>query len=314
MCYSLNHSVSSSGKNKCAACSSGKGLEKYMENNVTPECITNLRSKYNTLGPKAAIVADYIFSHPKDVVNNSINDLARLIGVSQFSVVSCVKAAGYSGYSDFKMALALGMGQSNALLFGNTEDADNPYDIMCATLRKKARCINDTLAIIDKNSFEQAIGMILHAQRIELYGIGYSAFASEYLSMNLRRMGFLTVSYKDPRYQVMSASVLSDKDLVIAFSTSGAAVSVIEALKIAKANHCKTITVTSFIESEMVKYSDCTLLTTYSDPELLRSTNNSIVEQISISSAITLAVAHSNKPHAIEYLNRTTDAAEHKDN
>lgn len=284
-----------------------------MIGNATPECITTLRSKYNTLSPKAAMVADYIFNHVEDVVNNSISELARLVGVSQFSVINCVKAAGYNGYSDFKIALALGMDQSEDLFFGNAENADNPYEIMCMTLQKKVRCLNDTMKIIDKDSLERAILMILNAQRIELYGIGYSAFASEYLSMNLRRLGLHTTSYKDPRYQVMSASVLTDKDLIIAFSTSGAAVSVVEAMKIAKSNNCPTIAITSFIESEMVKYSDCTLLTTYSDPELLRSTNNSIVEQISLSSAITLSVAHANTPHAIEFFNRTTNAAENRE-
>jgi DNA-binding MurR/RpiR family transcriptional regulator len=264
------------------------------------------------MSPKAAMVADYVFSRAQEVVALSITELAARVGVSQFSVINCVKTAGYKGYSDFKVALALGMNHSKSLLLGDISDSDKPYDILVNTLRKKSQSLLDTLVLISENSFSKAMEMVLAAKRIELYGIGSSSHAAEYLEFHLRRMGYNTAFYRDPNYQVMSAAVLGPDDLAFGFSTSGETASVVGAIHNARQCGCKTIVVTSFAESSLVEYADCVLLTTYSNPDFFRATNNSVPEQIAVVSALILAVARYNEEHAIENLARTTDIVEAK--
>ena len=281
-----------------------------MEITNSSECIARLRSVYNMLSPKAAMVADYIFAHAEEVIAISITDLAAKAGVSQFSVVNCVKTAGYKGYSDFKVALALGMNQSKMLLLGDLSDTDNPYDVLIHTMQKKSQSLLDTLTLISETSFNRVVEMIMSARRIEAYGIGSSAHAAEYLEFHLRRMGYNTAFYRDPNYQVMSASVLGAGDLAIGFSTSGETKSIVDAIRNARQNGCATVVVTSFAESSLVKQEDCVLLTTYSNPDFFRATNNSVPEQVSLASAIVLAIARSSKEHAIENLARTTDSVD----
>lgn len=281
-----------------------------MEITNSSECIARLRSVYNMLSPKAAMVADYIFAHAEEVIAISITDLASKAGVSQFSVVNCVKTAGYKGYSDFKVALALGMNQSKMLLLGDLSDTDNPYDVLIHTMQKKSQSLFDTLTLISETSFNRVVEMIMSARRIEAYGIGSSAHAAEYLEFHLRRMGYNTAFYRDPNYQVMSASVLGAGDLAIGFSTSGETKSIVDAIRNARQNGCATVVVTSFAESSLVKQADCVLLTTYSNPDFFRATNNSVPEQVSLASAIVLAIARSSKEHAIENLARTTDSVD----
>ena len=281
-----------------------------MEITNSSECIARLRSVYNMLSPKAAMVADYIFAHAEEVIAISITDLASKAGVSQFSVVNCVKTAGYKGYSDFKVALALGMNQSKMLLLGDLSDTDNPYDVLIHTMQKKSQSLLDTLTLISETSFNRVVEMIMSARRIEAYGIGSSAHAAEYLEFHLRRMGYNTAFYRDPNYQVMSASVLGAGDLAIGFSTSGETKSIVDAIRNARQNGCATVVVTSFAESSLVKQADCVLLTTYSNPDFFRATNNSVPEQVSLASAIVLAIARSSKEHAIENLARTTDSVD----
>jgi DNA-binding MurR/RpiR family transcriptional regulator len=281
-----------------------------MEITNSSECIARLRSVYNMLSPKAAMVADYIFAHAEEVIAISITDLAAKAGVSQFSVVNCVKTAGYKGYSDFKVALALGMNQSKMLLLGDLSDTDNPYDVLIHTMQKKSQSLLDTLTLISETSFNRVVEMIMSARRIEAYGIGSSAHAAEYLEFHLRRMGYNTAFYRDPNYQVMSASVLGAGDLAIGFSTSGETKSIVDAIRNARQNGCATVVVTSFAESSLVKQAVCVLLTTYSNPVFFRATNNSVPEQVSLASAIVLAIARSSKEHAIENLARTTDSVD----
>ena len=281
-----------------------------MEITNSSECIARLRSVYNILSPKAAMVADYIFLHAEVVITICITQLAAKAGVSQFSVVNCVKTAGYKGYSDFEVALALGMNQSKMLLLGDLSDTDNPYDVLIHTMQKKSQSLLDTLTLISETSFNRVVEMIMSARRIEAYGIGSSAHAAEYLEFHLRRMGYNTAFYRDPNYQVMSASVLGAGDLAIGFSTSGETKSIVDAIRNARQNGCATVVVTSFAESSLVKQADCVLLTTYSNPDFFRATNNSVPEQVSLASAIVLAIARSSKEHAIENLARTTDSVD----
>ncbi len=65
-----------------------------MEITNSSECIARLRSVYNMLSPKAAIVADYIFLHAEEVITISITELALKAGVSQFSVVNASRRRG----------------------------------------------------------------------------------------------------------------------------------------------------------------------------------------------------------------------------
>ena len=280
-----------------------------MEITNSSECIARLRSVYTCSAPRRRWLRT-TYSRAEEVIAISITDLASKAGVSQFSVVNCVKTAGYKGYSDFKVALALGMNQSKMLLLGDLSDTDNPYDVLIHTMQEKSQSLLDTLTLISETSFNRVVEMIMSARRIEAYGIGSSAHAAEYLEFHLRRMGYNTAFYRDPNYQVMSASVLGAGDLAIGFSTSGETKSIVDAIRNARQNGCATVVVTSFAESSLVKQADGVLLTTYSNPDFFRATNNSVPEQVSLASAIVLAIARSSKEHAIENLARTTDSVD----
>lgn len=272
----------------------------------TPECITKLRAVYNTLRPKPALVADYIFEHPNDVVSHSIGDLARMVGVSQFSVINCIKAAGYSGFSDFKIALAKSIGQEDVLLFGSLAETDTPYAVLCNVFQQRAKNLIDSIQLIGQTSFDAAVAMILAAQKVVLFGQGYSCFAAEYLSFNLERLGLNTVFHRDTVFQGIVSELLTEQDLAIAFTATGQASTALRALSEAKRSGCATIVITSAMGASVQAYADCTLLTTYSDPDILQDTNNAIIEQIALAAAITLSVASSDKIRAIERITRSS--------
>jgi len=263
---------------------------------ISPVCILELRAKYNHLPPKVRIAADYIIKHPEDVINHSLQELSAKIGVSQYTVLNCVRAVGFHGYSDFRMAIALGVQQ-----FGpekvpvpsssNSED-DKIVQIFFETFETNARCILDTSHLIDSNLFTDIVHRIFSAKRTGLYGLGFSAYAAQYLCIQLVRLGMHAVAVTDASYQLMDAATLIENDLLFGFSSSGSAASIIEAFNVAKKHGCYTIAVTSSSDSDLAKVSDMTILTTSSGPPHLIEINNSIVEQISFASAISSAVYH----------------------
>lgn len=272
----------------------------------TPECLIRLNAHYNNLNPATKKVADYILANPMEVIENNIVDLAEKIQVSQFSVINCIKTLGYNGYKDFKLSLARDLVPSSTTLFDGISEKDDAYKIFCIIVQKKIQSLLDTTKIIEPSELNKAAEMISKANRIEIYGIGYSAFAADNLSMNLRRLGKNTAMLHDIHYQMMSASLMTDNDLAIGFSTSGSSKSVVKSLELSRENGASTIAITSFANSPITQFADVVLLTTYSEPKILKDTNSSIVEQVALVSAITLAVAHIDAPHAILNLSETS--------
>lgn len=285
--------------------------------NLSKDCLATLRAKRSALTPKVEQVAAFIIEHPRQAATKTISELAQAIGVSQFSIINCVKAAGFDNFSEFKTALAFELGSPDVLLFGELTGDESIQDIMQYNFQKKAQCIRDTAQIIDGDEFAKAVSCIWNANRIEVYGIGSSGYAADYLAWSLRRLGKNSVYYQDPNYQVMSASMLKPGDLVLSFSTSGDSASVVAATRNARENGCITVAVTSYTASKLARYSDHVLVTTYSDPELMGLSNNSIVEQNTLASAIILALAKFDKNMAItnisrsaSYINRATSGDE----
>ena len=276
--------------------------------NSTPEALIKLKATINNLNPATKKVADYVLANPLDVIENNIVDLSNKIDVSQFSIINCIKAIGYKGYKDFKMSLAKDINPNDMhFLFEDINSEDDYYTMLVKITQKKIQCLNDTLKLIESSNFCKAVEMISAASRIEIYAIGYSAFAAENAHLNFRRINKECVSYRDPHYQKIAASLLKPEDVAIGISASGASESVVKSLEFAKNNDAKTIAITANQNSPITEYADLTLLTTYSEPVFLKDTNSSIVEQVTLVSALTIAIATKDAPGAFLSLSETSN-------
>ena len=261
---------------------------------VSPKCISDLRIKLPSFSPKVRLTANYIIAHPEDVISCSIQTLSQKIGVSQYTVLNCVREIGYHGYSDFRMDLAVGTQQVtskfNSVPPSFTKDNAEIYKSLLDSYETCARCLLDTAQLISAEAFVDVVHRIFTAKRISIYGLGTSGYAAQYLCLQLVRLGMHAVVVTEGSYQLLDAATLIENDLVLAFSSSGATPSVVEALKHAKLRSCYTIAITSLPSSVLAQEADLTLLTTNSAPGYVGDTLNSIVEQIAFSTAIASAV------------------------
>ncbi|MCR4607954.1 MAG: MurR/RpiR family transcriptional regulator [Oscillospiraceae bacterium] len=266
---------------------------------ISPKCISELRINYSHFSPKERMVADYIISHPEDVLTCSIQQLAKKIGVSQYSILNCVREIGYHGYSDFRMTLAVGTQQMPFSGENEKEDAsEDALDdetenrrLFRQVFEQNARCIFDTSYLIKPEDFNEVIDRIFLAKRTSIYGVGTSGYAANYLCIQLIRLGMHAVSVTEAEYQLLDAATLINADLLLGFSSSGNAQTIVEAFKFAKQRGCYTVAITASASSPLSQAADLTLLTTCSGPpNHARDTNNSIIEQISVATAISTAV------------------------
>lgn len=209
-------------------------------------------------------VAEYVLQHPREILYMSINDLADRCGVGYTTVFRFCKTLKISGYQDFKMLLAQSLssqGSSSTMTLSDEISINDSVDEVCRKLlNTDIVALKQTMEMINVKDIEAAVDMIGKAKLIYFFGVGASSvMALEAYCKFARILPNVNVN-QDLHMQAMSASLLNEDSLAIAFSYSGSTKDTINILKLAKHNHAKTICITRFAESPLTKYADIVLL------------------------------------------------------
>lgn len=209
-------------------------------------------------------VADFILQSPQEVMYMSITDLAERCGVGDTTVFRFCKTLKISGYQDFKMMLAQSLSNnktSSAITLSDEINITDSTDEVCRKLLSTdIAALNQTFEMINIDDIHTAIDMISAAKLIYFFGAGSSSVTALEACYKFARILPNVVSTQDIHMQAMSSSLLTEQDLVIAFSYSGSTKDIIDILKRAKQNHAKTICITRFSESPLTAYADIILL------------------------------------------------------
>ena len=240
----------------------------------------NIKMHYNKMGKAEKRIADCIFDNPEKVVSLSIVELAEECGCSEATIVRFSKRIGVSGYQELKLKLA---SEGKTLPINSsikTEDsAFVVYEKLCNDIYLS---LEKTKKVLEPDNLEAACEKIINAKRIVLFGLGNSASVAMDASHKLLRAGLNAIAYNDNHMQVIAASHLTENDVVIAVSHSGASKDIIDALKISKQKKATTISITGRKKSPLLKYTDIPLITSADETEYSILALNSRIVQLAI--------------------------------
>lgn len=227
-----------------------------MENEVRVPILT---SAYSGLTKGEKVIADYIMENISTVMEQTISDLAANTGKSEITVSRFCKKLGYSGLQSLKIALAADVAMADESDYGNIEP-DDTYEIVAKKLFKNIEeGLNDTIKLLDYDAVERAVNRLLTAKRVAVYGFGTSATVCGDIETRFLRFGIPVQAYPDKHQQLVSASLLTEEDVVIVVSHSGATLELLESVRIAKSNGATIIVLTSYAKSPLVKLADIVL-------------------------------------------------------
>ena len=194
-------------------------------------------------------VADYLVQHAAEAQYLSISSLARECQVAEATVFRFCRALGFEGYHEMRIALA----QANAtgVLVNQQEPAP---DADTATLCEHASAlfmtaINGTQNALSPQAVEQAVALLHSARQVFCMGQGGSMAAANEICA---RFACITNKFRavaDSHMQVMAASLMTEQDVVLFVSYSGATRDLMETLRAAKANGAKVILITHYEDS-----------------------------------------------------------------
>ncbi len=221
-----------------------------------------IHSRYNSFTNTEKKVADYILENIKDVMYMSITDLADACNVGESSVFRFCKTMDLKGYQEFKIVLAHSISLDNEppQLSSRITMQDTIGELATKALTSNVNALTETYNLITENDIANAVESMVQAERIHFFGVGSSLMTAMEAKNKFMRITNKTECSLDSHLQVMSAALMTEKDVAILISYSGSTKDTIEVAKIAKERGAKIISITRFAKSPLTSFSDITLL------------------------------------------------------
>lgn len=215
--------------------------------------LLHLRQGLPGYSPTLLKLGDFILMQPQKVLYLTITELARESETSEASVTRLCRHLGCKGYTEFKMALALDVQQ-------NQPPAPVSEDGIDELVEGSVQALRDTGKLINREVLELA-GIALHeAASVQIYGVAASAIMGDYLHYKLLRLGKSAQLFSDMHRGAMNAATLSERDLVVAISSSGSTKDLLHVVSIAKKRQARVLLLSNTLRSPLADLSDLLLV------------------------------------------------------
>jgi DNA-binding MurR/RpiR family transcriptional regulator len=219
-----------------------------------------VRSSLPRLVPSEARVARYVVAQPAVVIRSSIHELSAAVGVSTSSVMRFCQRLGYSGYQDFKIALAQDSSPAVQQLQSDVLVTDSEAEVLKKVVLAAGEAVVGSLNTVDGEAFKRAIDILDEAEQILVIGIGSSIPLVQDIGYRLLTIGLRTQAPIDLHVQHVSASLLGPNDACLAISHTGTTRETTELALTARSAGARVVAVTSFFGTPFIEAADVALV------------------------------------------------------
>lgn len=272
--------------------------------------LAKIRAMYEGLSASEKKVADYVLSHPSEVVQMPVAQLAQNVGVSDPTVIRFCRSIGYHGYLEFKIALARDTASPVRLIQESVTEEDDLPTIANKVFTAGIHALHDTLGVLDSKVFAEAVEAIAKARRVLITGVGTSGPIAHIMYNRFFRIGINCIVETDSYLQLMQASLVKPDEVVVAISQTGSSEDPVLTLREARKHGAKTIAICGTASSPLTQEADIVLLSVSREirPEAVASR----IAQIAIIEALYVALAMREIEKTAENERRIWDAVVEK--
>ena len=189
-------------------------------------CLLSIRQRYNQLAPRDRKIADFILAQPDLARHLSSQQLASQSGVSQSSVVKFAQKLGFKGFPALKLALSEALASNanpHSVPVHNQICGDDPLRLVGEKLIKdNVAAMHASLDVNTEDKLLETVNLLRNARRIVLTGIGASGLVARNFSWKLMKIGLNAVSEQDMHALLATVQAMTQDDLLLAISYSGA--------------------------------------------------------------------------------------------
>jgi len=248
-----------------------------------------------------------ILQDPQRVLDESFEQLARRAGSSVPTVMRACRNRGYSGWREFKLALAQEMAVSGSPLHRRVQLHDGTEEVISKVIKGAATAVSGVQAQLSVTAVEAAADAIVRASRVDCYSVGVtSSFMASDMQARLFRLGLVSNAYLDIHLQLVSAATIGTEGVVFAISHVGGMPSLIEAVDVAHSQGATVIALTQQ-GTELAKHADIVLGIHVPDDPVMHVGTEAYLVHLTVLEIVTVLVAQRLGDRAVKRLGGVRD-------
>jgi DNA-binding MurR/RpiR family transcriptional regulator len=274
-----------------------------------PGCFIRIQGTYSSLRTAEQRVADFILKHAEELIYLTVTELAERTQTSESTVVRLCQKIGYKGYQEFKIMLARDLVGPTETVYEQIDSGDSLESLKTKVFQANAQALKDTIEVLSDAELTRAVDAILHARRVEIYGIGGSAPLALDAYHKFMKLGVSAVWLNDSDLMAMSSSLLTAGDVALGISHTGASRDVCDAMENAQNAGATTICITHRATSPITKVSNVKLFTAAKETAFGSDATSSRIAQLSIIDVLYAGIANADYDHALARIKKTREAS-----
>ncbi|MEC5181215.1 MurR/RpiR family transcriptional regulator [Arthrobacter sp. CG_A4] len=278
--------------------------------------LVRIRAALPSLRPSEQSIGNTVLAEPALAATLSIGELAEKCRTSTTSVVRFYKKIGYQGYSDFRLDLARETTREQAVanvsaeMYEDIAKTDSLQDVVSKIAFNETMSIADTAQVLDVARLADAVAALSGAKRIDIFGVGASAWVGQDLQQKFHRIGMTAHSWSDAHSAWTSAALLDAGSVAVAISHSGSTLDTIEALRIAGEAGARTVAITNHSDSPLAHLAEIVLTTAARESPFRSGALGSRMAQMMVTDCLFVGVAQQSYDASIAALRKTYSAVQ----
>lgn len=229
---------------------------------ISYQCLLKIQSVYDSLKSAERKAADYLMADPESFARGTIVEVAAKADCSESTLVRLGYRLGFDGYSGLKNSILREStkGDFECLYEGIDKDDDAPT-VMEKVMRASVQSIEDTLRLIDSQTYQKAVDAILAAGKLEFAGIGDAGIVAMFGYYKFFRLGMNASFSQDYDVALMMATQLGVGDVLVAVSHSGTTKTTLDTVHCAREKGATILAITNSPGSSLGRQADILITT-----------------------------------------------------
>lgn len=233
------------------------------------DALSTILKKANYLQPALKKIADFIIDNPEASKTITTKHLASECQVAESTITRFVHEIGFKNFQELKISIAeyLSAKQTSTIsvedkhVYEGINRFDDSNTIADKIFYRNIQTLEDTKSILNIEQINLAVDLIENADSLIFSCLGSSFVAAEEAVIRFSRAGKVCIFFRDESSQLISSAISGSNDVVLGISNSGQSATVIRSLQAAKKNDAKTIAITAYEESPIVRFADISIFT-----------------------------------------------------
>ncbi|CAM7142403.1 HTH-type transcriptional regulator MurR [Escherichia coli] len=275
--------------------------------------LTKIRNAESEFTGNEQKIADFLRANVSELKSVSSRKMAKLLGISQSSIVKFAQKLGAQGFTELRMALIGEYSASRektnatALHLHSSITSDDSLEVIARKLNREKLALEQTCALFDYARLQKIIEVISKAPFIQITGLGGSALVGRDLSFKLMKIGYRVACEADTHVQATVSQALKKGDVQIAISYSGSKKEIVLCAEAARKQGATVIAITSLTDSPLRRLAHYTLDTVSGETEWRSSSMSTRTAQNSVTDLLFVGLVQLNDVESLKMIERSSE-------